>query len=219
MCHYGLQWLLILKRLESSLKTDHDSVFTLSKDFQEPYHILIATIISSRTKDEIMYSAAIKIFKRAPNLSDLLTVPVEEIARLIYPVGFYRTKAANLMKLAKILFYEFNGKVPSSMVELLKLPGVGRKTANLVLGIGFGIPAICVDTHVHRIANRIGLVQTKDPEETEKTLMEIIPKKYWIIINKILVNYGQQICTSISPFCSICTVNKMCNKKGVINSR
>ena len=219
MRHYGLQWSSILKSLESSLNTDNGSVFTLSKDFQDPYHILIATILSSRTKDRIMYSAAIKLFKRAPNLTALLTVTVEEIVKLIYPVGFYRTKATNLVKLAKILSVEFNGRVPSSMVELLKLPGVGRKTANLVLGVGFGIPAICVDTHVHRIANRIGWVQTKDFEETEKTLMAITPKRFWITINKILVNYGQQICTPISPFCSICTVNKTCNKKGIINSR
>jgi len=139
----------------------------------------------------------------------------EEIQTLIYPVGFYRVKARNLKQIAYQLIDRFQGEVPADRQLLLSLPGVGRKTANLVLNLGFGIPAICVDTHVHRISNRLGWVRTRTPEQTEYALMEVLPQRYWIPINEVLVAYGQRVCTPQSPFCSTCPLERECPKVGV----
>jgi endonuclease III len=156
---------------------------------------------------------------RAETLEELRGLSEEKIAELIYPAGFYKTKAGNIRKTADILCREYGGTVPDSEEALLALPGVGRKTANLVLNLGFGIDAICVDTHVHRISNRLGLVSTKTPEETEQGLMKVLPKKYWIEINELLVKFGQQICTPQSPRCSRCILAEMCPRIGVVRSR
>ena len=146
-------------------------------------------------------------------------MPEEEIERAIYPVGFYRTKAKVIKEISARLLTEYGGRVPDSMEELLKLPGVGRKTANLVATMGFGLPGICVDTHVHRITNRWGYVKTKTPDETETALRAKLPKKYWIEINDLLVTFGQNQCRPISPICSTCAVAKFCDRVGVGTSR
>jgi endonuclease III len=172
---------------------------------KDPFKVLITTILSARTKDGTTSIAAKKLFI--------------EIEKLIYPVGFYKTKAKHLKQLPIILKQEFNNKIPETIEELIKLPGVGRKTANLVVTIAFNKPGICVDTHVHKIMNRIGYIETKTPYETEMRLRDKLPKKYWKTINSILVAFGQNLCTPISPHCSNCPINKYCNRLGVKKSR
>lgn len=160
--------------------------------FKEPYKVLISTLISSRTKDEVTLRASKKLFKKAPSIHKLDKLTESEIRNLIYPVGFYKTKAKNLKKLAKIILIDFDNQVPAEKESLLKLPGVGRKTANLVLNRAFGIPAIAVDIHVHTICNLLGWVKTKTPEQTEKELIKILPRKYWKDINRLFVSIGRQ---------------------------
>jgi endonuclease-3 len=159
---------------------------------KDPYNTLISTILSSRTKDELTLEICKRLFQKAPNIKSLNKLNQLEISNLIYPVGFYRTKAKHLKKLSKIILIKYNGKIPNSRDELMKLPGVGRKTANLVLSRTFGEPAIAVDTHVHKISNLLGWVHTKTPEETEKELVKILPKKYWSEINHLFVSIGRQ---------------------------
>ena len=185
----------------------------------DPFKILVATVLSLRTKDEVTAEAARRLFQVVNGPEDLLKLSEEEIANLIYPVGFYRRKAKNLKEIAQILLENYGGKVPDSLEELLKLPGVGRKTANLVITQGFKKPGICVDTHVHRIMNRLGFVKTKTPEETEFALREKLPKEYWIEINDLLVALGQHVCHPISPRCSQCPIEPYCPKVGVKRSR
>jgi len=179
----------------------------------EPFHVLIATVISQRTKDEVTYNVAEKLFSRYPDAKSLKDAPEEEIARLIYPAGFYKQKAKKIKEIAKIIDEEYGGNVPDTINELLKLPGVGRKTANIVLSRCFNQDVIAVDTHVHRIANRLGWVHTKTPEETERELMKVLPKKYWREINELLVMFGRTICKPIGPKCDICPVKDYCEYK------
>ncbi|MDR3335948.1 MAG: endonuclease III [Treponema sp.] len=189
---------------------------------KDPWAILAATILSLRTKDEVTAVTSARLLAKAPTPERLLSLSEEAIARLIYPAGFYRTKAASLKKIAQILLEQYQGKVPADMDELLALPGVGRKTANLVLLEAFDIDAICVDIHVHRISNRLGFFGpggTADPEKTETALREILPKKYWKRINALLVFYGQQICRPVSPHCSRCVISGYCPRLGVEKSR
>ena len=181
--------------------------------------MLVSTILSLRTKDEVTAQAAARLFEKARTPESLIVLGEERTARLIYPVGFYPTKARRLMEISRILIDHYKGQVPDTMEALLALPGVGRKTANLVLVEGFGIPAICVDTHVHRISNRIGYVKTKTPEQTEMVLRKKLPKKHWVNYNELLVAFGQVICRPISPFCSKCPVSKMCPAIGVTTTR
>lgn len=157
-----------------------------------PYKILISTLLSARTKDDLTLEASKRLFKVAPNIRTLSQLGELKIRDLIYPVGFYRTKAKHLKALAKIVINDFKGNIPATRENLIELPGVGRKTANLVLNRAFGIPAIAVDTHVHRISNLLGWVNTKTPEETERQLLKTLPKKYWVEINKLFVSTGQQ---------------------------
>jgi len=187
----------------------------VEKEKRSPYHLLIACIISLRTKDEVTATSAARLFVVAPNPEKLGTLREEEIAGAIYPAGFYRRKAEQLKAIGQILVEDFSSRVPDTREELLSLPGVGRKTANLVLGLGFGIPAICVDTHVHRIPNRLGLINTRRPEQTEKELEAILPRSSWIDINDLLVTFGQNCCRPISPHCSTCTLKHLCDRKGV----
>jgi endonuclease-3 len=182
---------------------------------KNPFKILVSTILSSRTKDEITKQASQRLFLKVKNPNDLIKLSIKEIEKLIYPVGFYRVKARNLKKLAEILIKDYNGKVPNSINELIKLPGVGRKTANLVVTLGFNKYGICVDTHVHRIVNRWGYIKTKTPKETEYALRKKLPKKHWKKINSILVVFGQNICTPILPKCSSCNLNNICPKNDV----
>lgn len=176
-----------------------------------PFQILISTILSLRTKDEITYPTAYKLFQIAREPKDFLRLSLEEIEKLIYPVGFYRNKAKVIKEISRIIIENYNGCVPDDINELLKLPGVGRKTANLVLSVAFGKDVICVDTHVHRISNRIGLVKTKTPEETEFALMGVFPKKYWKEINHLMVGFGQTICKPQKPSCNVCEIKYQCN--------
>lgn len=159
---------------------------------QNPYKILVATLLSSRTRDETTVPVARRLFAKAPTPEGLAKLEVREIRKLIFPVGFYKTKAKQLKTLAQILLRDFSGQVPDKLENLIKLPGVGRKTANLVLSLAFGVPTIAVDTHVHKISNLLGWVKTKTPEQTEKELSKILPKKYWSQINRVFVSLGQR---------------------------
>jgi endonuclease-3 len=188
-------------------------VTEIAKETRDPFRVLVSTVLSSRTKDAVTRKAAEKLFERAATPSDIEKLPAREIEKLIYPVGFFHTKARRIPELAGILIDKYGGKVPDSMDELLKLPGVGRKTANLVITIGFGKPGICVDTHVHRISNRFGYVGTKNPTETEFALRKKLPEKWWILYNDLLVTLGQNICFPRNPDCPICPINKLCEQK------
>ncbi len=210
----------IVETLKAALKKYGDPVVTkVAKEKRSPYRVLISTLLSLRTKDETTLKASERLFKVADTPEKMLKLSKEQIEKLIYPVGFYHRKAEQILKISKILIEKYDGKVPDDLDELLKLPGVGRKTANLVLNEGFGKLGICVDTHVHRISNRLGLVKTKTPEQTEFALRKILPKKYWIIFNTLLVTLGQNICTPISPKCSICPIEQYCPKVGVTKHR
>lgn len=182
---------------------------------RDPFQVLISTLLSLRTKDEVTLTASQRFFEQAKTPRQILRLSEKRIARLIYPVGFYKTKAKRIRGVAKTLLKKYKGKVPSRLEELLKLKGVGRKTANLVLTLGFRKLGICVDTHVHRISNRLGLVKTKTPEQTEFALRRILPKRYWIPYNDLLVAFGQNLCRPISPWCSRCPVEEYCEKVGV----
>ncbi len=184
-----------------------------------PFEILVSTLLSLRTKDEVTSRAAARLFEKARTPGQILSLDLEEIERLIYPVGFYPTKARRLHQVSRILIERHGGKVPDTLEGLLALPGVGRKTANLVLVEGFGKPAICVDTHVHRISNRIGYVDTRTPEQTEFALREKLPRRHWVRYNELLVAFGQVICRPVSPFCSRCPAAFMCPRRGVDRSR
>ncbi len=182
---------------------------------RNPFHVLISTLLSLRTKDTCTAEASRRLFERAQSPQELLELDVETIASLIYPVGFYKTKAQTLLDVSQALIVRFQGQIPNTLDDLLSLKGVGRKTANLVLTQGFGLPGICVDTHVHRITNRWGYVQTKSPDETEMVLRQILPACYWIEINDWLVAYGQNLCKPVSPWCSRCRIRPDCQQNGV----
>lgn len=191
----------------------------VSRFGRDPFLVLIGCILSLRTRDTVSLPASLRLFEKAQTPQQLLAIPTEAIASIIYPVGFYRRKAVTICKISDEILKKFHGKVPNTLEELMSLPGVGLKTANLVLAEGFGIPALCVDTHVHRISNRLGLVKTKTPEETEAALRAILPQKYWIEWSRLLVMLGQNICVPISPKCSICPVRTDCKRVGVTRSR
>lgn len=176
-------------------------------------------MISLRTKDDVTFAASSRLLSQARTPREMLALSEEQIRTLIYPAGFYRTKAHSIKEVSRILAERYESTVPATVDELTALPGVGRKTANLVLGLGFAIPAICVDTHVHRIANRCGWVTTRTPNETEDHLAETLPREYWIEINELLVGYGRQICTPTSPRCSSCVIARQCGQNGVSRSR
>lgn len=177
---------------------------------RDPFKILISTVISARTKDHVTAEASRRLYAAADTPRKMLRLGVPELAKRIYPAGFYRTKARNIKGICTILLKKHNGKVPKDIDSLLALPGVGRKTANLVLGLGYGTAAICVDTHVHRISNRLGYVSTKTPRETEAVLMEKLPRRYWIVYNDLLVAYGQNVCRPVRPKCGECAIAKYC---------
>jgi len=176
-----------------------------------PFRILIATILSARTKDENTTKAADKLFKVYGTPKKLANAKVKDVEKMIKSVGFYHVKSKRIINAAKIILEKYNGKVPANLDKLVDIPGVGRKTANCVLVYAFEEPAIPVDTHVHRISNRLGLVETKTPEETEMALREKISKKYWLPINNTFVMYGQNICKPISPMCNVCQIQNSCN--------
>ncbi|MDR1626171.1 MAG: endonuclease III [Spirochaetia bacterium] len=186
----------------------------------DPFRVLVSTMISLRTKDEVTYAAAGRLFAKASSPAEVAALPEKEIEKLIYPAGFYKTKAVHIREASRRIEAECLGKVPADRELLMGLPGVGRKTANLVLNLGFGIDAICVDTHVHRISNRAGWVETKTPEETEYALCEIMPRRFWIPLNELLVKYGQTVCTPASPHCGSCPLaDGRCARRGVTRTR
>ena len=191
----------------------------IAKRGATPFEVLVSTLLSLRTKDEVTAKACARLFEVARTSQEILKLDEDKLKKLIYPVGFYPTKAKRLKEISRILIEEYNDKVPDEIDELLKLPGVGRKTANLVLIEGYHKDAICVDTHVHRISNRVGYVKTKMPDDTESALRKKLPAKYWISYNELLVAFGQTVCRPISPFCSKCPVEWMCPKTGVERSR
>jgi endonuclease-3 len=182
---------------------------------RDPFRLLVACVISLRTKDEVTAQASARLFAVAATPKALGRLPERRIAKLIFPAGFYNTKARQIREIARRIAREHDGRVPADREALLDFPGVGRKTANLVLGLGFGIPAICVDTHVHRISNRLGLVRTKTPEETEHALEKVLPQGLWIEINDLLVTFGQNVCQPVSPWCSRCPLAVRCPRLGV----
>lgn len=179
---------------------------------KDPFKVLISTILSSRTKDAVTTEASNRLFTVVNSTEDLSHIPLKKLERLIYPVGFYRTKAKHLKKIPAVLDKLYKGTIPQTVEDLIKLPGVGRKTANLVVSVGFNRPAICVDVHVHRICNRLGYIKTKTPFETEMKLREILPKKYWIPFNSMLVSFGQHICFPINPHCNECPIYNYCKR-------
>jgi endonuclease-3 len=208
------------ERARSGDSSKDPSVTTVAERYRrDPWAVLVSTILSLRTKDEVTLAASRRLLEKAPAPAKLLALPEAEVARLAYPAGFYRTKAASLKKIAALLIGQYGGAVPPDMEALLALPGVGRKTANLVLIEAFDLPGLCVDIHVHRISNRAGWVSTKAPDETEQVLRERLPQKYWKGINALLVLYGQNLCRPISPFCSRCVIKKHCLRIGVELSR
>ena len=182
------------------------------------FQILIATMMSARTKDEVTELAAERLFNIASNPDDMLTLSPQKIEKTIYPVGFYKTKAKHIIQISSIIIQKYKGNVPDSLDELQMLPGVGLKTAALVLSEGFGIDEICVDTHVHRISNRLGLVKTREPKDTYAALKKTLPKKYWRKINFLMVSYGKTVCRPIGARCSECKLNSLCPKIGIKRS-
>ena len=203
----------------ASLGSPLPSVSLIAEEDKDPYRVLVSTLISLRTKDEVTLEASKRLFRRAPDIKTLAAMDAEEISSLIKPAGFYKRKGEQLKKAAEIIIGKYNGIVPDDMDKLLAIPGVGIKTASLVLNLGYGIDAVCVDCHVHEIVNRLGWTNTKTAEETEKKLREILPQRFWIPLNELLVRYGQKVCTPVSPFCSQCPENGRCLKKGVTRSR
>jgi len=184
-----------------------------------PYYVLVSCILSQRTKDEVTYPAANRLFEKADTPERMLKLKTSQIEKLIYPAGFYKTKAKTIKEVSRQLIDDYKGGVPDEMDELTRLKGVGRKTAGIVLTHAYKIPALPIDSHCHRIANRLGWIGTKTPEQTEMELMRIIPEKYWVELNELLVKHGQGICRPISPFCSKCPIGAYCKKVGVTSSR
>jgi len=201
----------VVKILENAKQPQSEFV-KLMDSFKDPYIVLIACILSLRTNDRTTYPATLRMLKLAKTPQEMMKVKQKDLEKAIYPVGFYKNKAGQIIELSKILVEKYGGKVPCDIEKLCEFRGVGRKTANLVLSEGFNKPAICVDVHVHRIFNRLGYLKTKTPEETEFTLREKLPEKYWIPINSLLVTHGQNICKPIKPLCDKCPVEKYCDK-------
>jgi endonuclease III len=208
----------ILKKECKKLPTPIVSKYVIDEG-RKPFKALISTVLSLRTKDKTTAAATDRLFALADAPHNMVELDVGVIEKAIYPVGFYKTKAKNVLRICRILLDSYEGNVPDEMDQLLALPGVGRKTANLVLTEGFGKLGICVDTHVHRISNRLGYVKTKDATETEFALRKKLPQKYWITFNTYLVAWGQNICAPISPKCSQCTIVDYCDKIDVVKSR
>ena len=182
----------------------------MMEDFKDPFKVLICCILSLRTNDKTTYPCSLRMLELGTTPKDFLTIDVETLAKAIYPVGFYKNKAQQILDISKELVENFNSKVPDSIEELVKFKGVGRKTANLVMAKGYCEPAICVDVHVHRISNRLGWVKTQTPDETEMELRKLIPKKYWLDLNTILVTFGQNLCKPQRPMCTECPIREYC---------
>lgn len=204
-----------IKLIEKQVKSFKIPWVTEESKRKDPFRVLISCILSLRTKDKTTAEASKRLFRLADTPGKIIKLSANRMQKLIYPVGFYRNKTKVILGISRKIKEEFRGWVPNNLEDLLKFKGVGRKTANLILGLGYNIPAICVDTHVHRISNRLGWVKTREPHATEEVLQKIIPRNYWIKLNTLLVAFGQNICAPISPFCSRCYVYRYCKKIGV----
>ena len=202
--------IIILRRYYRNF--NKPSVTEISQKYNEPFFVLISCILSLRTRDKTTNAASSRLFKLITNPLGLRRIPVRRLEKIIYPVGFYRVKARNIKIISQELLNRFKGSVPDNLDDLLSLKGVGRKTANLVLTLGFKKLGICVDTHVHRISNRLGIVKTKTPFETEMSLRETLPKRFWIEYNDLLVAFGQNICKPLGPLCNSCKIRQYCPK-------
>ncbi|MCB9719823.1 MAG: endonuclease III [Candidatus Omnitrophica bacterium] len=210
----------VVSRIREQMRDLPDpSVTLVGKRWKSPFLVLISCIMSLRTKDETTLPASERLFALAETPEKMITLTPRQIEKAIFPVGFYKTKARTILGICRDILEKFDGKVPDDIDILMQMKGVGRKTANLVLTEGFGIPAMCVDTHVHRISNRFGYIATKTPEESEMALRKKLPKKHWIDYNALLVTWGQNVCKPISPLCSTCSVSKLCARNGVTVSR
>ncbi len=210
----------VIKILRKAMKRFSDpSVTLVGKRWQDPFRVLISCILSLRTKDETTLPASERLFALGDTPQGILKLTRKQIEKAIYPVGFYKTKAVRIKGICRDILDKFDGQVPDEIDVLLTMTGVGRKTANLVLTEGFGKPAVCVDTHVHRISNRFGYVNTTTPEKTEWALRDKLPKRFWMEYNTLLVTWGQNICRPVSPWCSRCGVKKYCQRKDVNVSR
>ncbi len=202
---------MVMKILKEEVKQWKPPIVgEIERHYKDPYRVLISCLLSLRTKDKVTEGASTKLFSLADNPYSMLKLSPAKIMKAIYPVGFYRRKAEAVRIITKILIEKHNGIVPDKIDELLKLPGVGRKTANLVVTVAYKKQGLCVDTHVHRIVNRWGYVKTKSPYETEMALRKKLSPRYWIIFNDLLVTYGQNLCRPISPKCNICNISKYC---------
>lgn len=210
----------VIRILEDQIPQWQEPILgVVAKESSDPFRILIACLLSLRTKDRTTAEASHRLFSLARSPAAMARLPQARIERAIYPVGFYRTKAKHIKHICRRLLTTYGGRVPDSIDELLTLPGVGRKTANLVVTIGYGKPGICVDIHVHRISNRWGYIKTNTPQRSEDALREKLPRKYWIRYNDLLVPFGQNLCLPVSPRCSQCKLTRYCARVGVTRSR
>lgn len=210
----------VIDLLVEELKTEKLPIVSdLAEKDSDPFQILISTLLSLRTKDEVTEVATQRLFALASTPSKMLKLSEDQIINAIYPVGFYKNKTKTILHVCRELIEKYNSRVPDTIEELLSLKGVGRKTANLVVTLGYQGKGICVDTHVHRISNRLGYVETKNPEETEFALRKKLPHQYWTIYNTIMVAFGRNICRPVSPLCSKCPVSGYCDKAGVTRNR
>ncbi len=209
----------VVKELKKAVKGFRTPSVTLIAKKNDPFAVLISCIISLRTRDEVTEPASARLFALAKSPAEFVKLSSAKIEKAIYPAAFFRNKAKSMKEMCKVLVKEYSGKVPDTLEELLKLKGVGRKTANLTLTLGHDKPGICVDIHVHRICNRWGYVKTKSPDETERVLREILPKRFWKGFNDLLVSFGQNLCKPVSPFCNSCPIADSCPKIGVTRKR
>lgn len=215
MSSVQVDWKRLIETMEKEAISRNAPVFTLKNFLRTPFQVLVFAILSSRTRDEQTVDVTRKLFQRVKSPEDLIKMDVSELEEILKGVGFYRVKARTLKSMAEKLVDEYNSEVPRSFDDLIKLPGVGRKVANIVLADAFGRAAIGVDTHVHRISNRLGLISTKKPEETEEELRKIIPEELWSRVNKAFVGFGQTVCRPQKPLCPQCPLEKLCRKIGV----
>ncbi len=211
---WAIEIISILRNATKNMPLSMSEVIAHEYD-NDPYLILISCLLSLRNKDTSTFPISRKLFSIAKTPGEILSLSIPKLEKIIYSIGFYRNKAQIIHSVSQEILDRFNGRVPKNRVDLLSIKGIGPKTASLVLGMAFGIPAICVDVHVHRISNRIGLIKTKTVEETEAVLMEILPKEYWIEWNKLLVVWGQNTCLPVSPWCSKCPIYELCQRNNV----
>lgn len=203
---------IVIEILKKSSRNFKSPVVTeVAVQTRDPFKVLISCLLSLRTKDAVTWKASERLFRIADTPEKLSSLSINEIEKAIYPVGFYKTKARRIKEISKILIEKYGSSVPDDFDELLKLKGVGRKTANIVMVYGFGKEGLPIDTHCHRIPNRLGWIKTKNPEETEKALRDLIPKKHWFEFNDLFVQFGQNICKPVKPLCNICPISKYCN--------